>query len=46
MVRVYDIERFKGGFIARHYLQPWDINLTPERQRIIYDAFMMNIDKD
>jgi uroporphyrinogen decarboxylase len=46
MVRVYDIERFKGGFIARHYLQPWDINLIPERQIIIYDAFMMNIDKD
>ena len=46
MVRVYDIERFKGGFIARHYLQPWDINLTPERQRLIYDAFVMNIDKD
>jgi len=46
MVRVYDIERFKGGFIARHYLQPWDINLTPERQRLIYDAFMMNIDRD
>ena len=43
MVHVYDVERFKGGFITRHYPQPWDINLSPERQRLIYDAFMRNI---
>jgi hypothetical protein len=44
MVRVYYTERFKGGFIARHYPQPWDIDLAPERQRLIYDAFMSNIE--
>jgi uroporphyrinogen-III decarboxylase len=45
MLRIYDVDRFRGGFIVKHYLQPWDINLTPERQRLIYDAFMRNIEK-
>jgi len=42
MVRVYDVNRYGGGFIAKHYPQPWDIGLSPARQRLIYDAFMAN----
>jgi uroporphyrinogen decarboxylase len=37
MVRVFN--RFKGGFMARHYPQPRDINLSPERVQIIAEAF-------
>jgi hypothetical protein len=42
MVRIYDVKRCHGGFIAKHYNQPWDINLPPDRQRLIYEAFMEN----
>ena len=40
MVRIYDPGRYGGGFIARHYPQPRDIDLSAERQRLIYAAFM------
>lgn len=42
MVRAYDVKGHGGGYIAKHYPQPWDINLTPERQHLIYEAFMEN----
>lgn len=32
----------KGGFIARQYPQPRDINLSPEISLAIYEAFMEN----
>jgi hypothetical protein len=34
--------RFNGGFIARHYPQPWDIQLSEEMQTVIYEAFLEN----
>ena len=34
--------RFDGGLMARQYPQPWDINLSRERQLLIYEAFMNN----
>lgn len=40
MVRTYDVQRHGGGFIAKHYPEPWDIGLPAARQRLIYDAFM------
>jgi hypothetical protein len=39
MLRIYDFQKYQGGFIAKHYPSPWDINLPPSRQRLIYDAF-------
>jgi hypothetical protein len=42
MVQTYDPKGRGGGFIAKHYPQPWDIELPPRRQRLIYDAFMQN----
>ncbi len=32
--------RFEGGFIARQYLSPRDIELPPELHRAIYEASM------
>jgi uroporphyrinogen decarboxylase len=32
--------RFKGGFLARQYPQPNDIEISQERHRAIYEAFM------
>lgn len=34
--------RFDGGFMARHYPQPRDINLSRERGRVIAEAFLEN----
>jgi len=34
--------RFNGGFIARHYPQPWDIGLSNEMQEVIYETFLEN----
>ena len=31
-----------GGFIAKHYSQPWDIELSVQQQRVIYRSFMEN----
>lgn len=42
MMRAYDVKGHAGGFIAKHYPQPWDIDLTPQRQRLIYETFMAN----
>ncbi len=42
MVEAYQIPRFNGGFIAKHYPQPWDIQLPVERQKLIFEAFMDN----
>lgn len=42
MLRAYDVRRRGGGFIAKHYPQPWDIELTAERQRLIYETFLAN----
>jgi uroporphyrinogen-III decarboxylase len=33
---------FNGGFAARHYPQPWDIELSKEAQQTIYEAFLEN----
>lgn len=32
--------RFGGGFMARQYPQPRDIEMPPEKHRLIYQAFM------
>ena len=32
--------RFKGGFMARQYPQPRDIEMSPEKHHAIYEAFM------
>jgi len=32
--------RFNGGFIARQYPQPGDIEMPHENHRAIYEAFM------
>jgi uroporphyrinogen decarboxylase len=32
--------RFNGGLIARHYPQPKDIAMPPEKHQAIYEAFM------
>ncbi len=40
MVNQYN--RFDGGLMARHYPQPWDINLSSERQTLIYETFLKN----
>jgi uroporphyrinogen-III decarboxylase len=42
MIEAYKPNDFNGGFIARHYPQPWDIELSVEKQKIIHDAFMAN----
>jgi hypothetical protein len=42
MMAAYRPNAFGGGFIARHYPQPWDIELSEEKQQAIYDAFMAN----
>jgi hypothetical protein len=33
-------DRFNGGFMARHYPQPWDIELAPDFHRASYEAFL------
>ena len=40
MVRVFS--GFNGGFMARHYPQPRDINLSEERCRVLAEAFLQN----
>jgi uroporphyrinogen decarboxylase len=40
MVKTFN--RFNGGFMARHYPQPADINLSRERCRIMAEAFLQN----
>jgi uroporphyrinogen decarboxylase len=40
MLKTYDPVAQQGGYIAKHYPQPWDIHLSPERQMLIYQAFM------
>ncbi len=42
MMETYRPDDFGGGFIARHYPQPWDIELSEKKQKAIYDAFMAN----
>jgi len=32
--------RFNGGFIALQYPQPWDIGISPEKHRAVYEAFV------
>jgi uroporphyrinogen-III decarboxylase len=39
---VASFDRFDGGFIARQYPQPWDIDLSYEHNIAIYEAFMGN----
>jgi len=31
---------FGGGLMARQYLQPWDIEMPPEKHQAIYEGFM------
>ncbi|MBW2062144.1 MAG: hypothetical protein JRI95_11370 [Deltaproteobacteria bacterium] len=40
MVKIFN--RFNGGFMARHYPQPRDIQLSRERCIVIYEAFLEN----
>ncbi|MBW2093116.1 MAG: hypothetical protein JRI34_13460, partial [Deltaproteobacteria bacterium] len=40
MVEIFN--RFGGGFMARHYPQPHDIQLSRERCMLIYEAFLEN----
>ena len=40
MVRLFS--GFNGGFMARHYPQPRDINLSEERCRVLAEAFFEN----
>jgi hypothetical protein len=40
MMKVFN--RFGGGFLARHYPQPWDIQLSPEFHQVSYEAFLEN----
>jgi uroporphyrinogen decarboxylase len=40
MIRTFN--RFNGGFMARHYPQPADINLSRDRCRIMAEAFLEN----
>jgi hypothetical protein len=40
MVRIFN--RSDGGFMARHYPQPRDINLSEERCRVLAEAFFEN----
>jgi len=42
MMKIYDVRGHRGGYIAKHYPQPWDIDLPVARQKLIYDAFMEN----
>jgi uroporphyrinogen decarboxylase len=42
MVRINDVKKYRGGFIAKHYPSPWDIELSVKRQRLIYRSFMKN----
>lgn len=37
---IQHLGRYQGGFIARQYPQPRDIEISPELHRAIYDAFM------
>lgn len=37
---IEQFSRFKGGFIARQYPQPGDIEMSHEKHRTIYEAFM------
>jgi len=41
-VRIYDVKKFDGGFIARHYPSPWDIDLSIKRQKVTHDSFIEN----
>ena len=42
MVRTYNVGKYHGGFIAKHYPSPWDLELSVKRQRLIYRSFMEN----
>jgi hypothetical protein len=42
MVRTYDVRKYQGGFIAKHYPSPWDIGLSVRRQRLIHRLFMQH----
>ena len=42
MVGYLGPNEFDGGLIARHYPSPWDIGLSEEKQRGIYNEFMAN----
>lgn len=42
MVDVLSPNDVHGGFIARHYPSPGDIDLSEEKQQGIYAAFMAN----
>jgi hypothetical protein len=34
------MSRFDGGFVARQYPQPEDIEMSVEKHRAIYEGFM------
>jgi uroporphyrinogen decarboxylase len=42
MLQTYDPPSHRGGFIAKHYPQPWDIELSVEKQICIYRSFLDN----
>lgn len=43
MITIYDILRYKGGFIFRNYPDPEDINIPKKRQRFINSTFLQYI---
>ncbi|MFX0182587.1 MAG: uroporphyrinogen decarboxylase family protein [Candidatus Hodarchaeota archaeon] len=46
MIRVYDIDKFNGGFIFRNYPDPEDIAISKERQEFINHTFLQLISKE
>jgi len=40
MINIYNIKKFKGGFIFRNYPDPQDINISVERQKFINSTFI------
>jgi len=42
MLNIYDVDHYHGGFIAKHYSQPWDIELSKEHQLAISNTFFQN----
>lgn len=40
MINIYNIKKYKGGFIFRNYPDPQDINISIERQKFINSTFI------
>jgi hypothetical protein len=40
MIAIYDVKKYRGGFIFRNYPDPEDINISEKRQRFINSTFL------